>query len=160
QHTLDPHGNVNLSAIETEGVLIQSVTEELKRRKFTGKFSGVPHFFGYEGRCGFPSNFDANYCYVLGLVAALLIMHRQTSMMAFVSNLTAPVAEWTIGGLPLTSQMSMEERGGKKKPLIQKTYVDLNGKPYKRLQKSWELTDDYQTPGPMQFDDSIPLILQ
>ena len=160
QHALDPHGNVNLSAIETEALLIQSVTDELKRRKFTGKFSGVPHFFGYEGRCGFPSNFDANYCYALGLVAALLIMHRQTSMMAFVSNLTAPVAEWTIGGLPLTTQMLMEERGGKKKPLIQKTYVDLNGKPYKKLQKSWELIDDYQIPGPMQFDDSIPLILQ
>ena len=159
-HTVDPHGNVNLSAIETEQLLIQNVTDELKRRNFSDTFNGVPHFFGYEGRCGFPSNFDANYGYTLGLVAALLIAHRQTSMMAFVGNLTAPVSQWTIGGLPLTTQMSMEERGGKKKPLIQKTYVDLNGNPYKKLQESWELSDDYQSPGPMQFDDSIPLILQ
>jgi diphosphate-dependent phosphofructokinase len=161
----DPHGNVNLSAVETEVLLIESVQRELKKRNFSGKFNPLPHFFGYEGRAGLPTNFDANYCYALGQTAALLIAHGLTSYMAFIGNLTKPPAEWSCGGVPLTSLLHLEERKGKQKPVIAKAYVDLQGKPYKRLSSSWALTDDYQFPGPVQFfgdssvTDSVPLIL-
>jgi pyrophosphate--fructose-6-phosphate 1-phosphotransferase len=159
----DPHGNINLSAIETEVLLIDVVTRELAHRNFREKFNGLSHFFGYEGRAGLPSNFDANYCYALGQAAALLIAHGFTSYMAFVDNLTHPASEWGIGGLPLASLMVM-----KSKPVIAKTYVDLRGKAYQRLldqAPQWALGDDYQCPGPIQFfgesmlTESIPLIL-
>jgi pyrophosphate--fructose-6-phosphate 1-phosphotransferase len=161
----DPHGNVNLSAIETELLLIESVQSELKRRNFPGKFNPLPHFFGYEGRAGLPTNFDANYCYALGRTAALLIAHGFTSYMAFVGNLTEPPSAWTIGGVPLASLLELEERKGKLKPVIAKAYVDLKGKAYQKLSPHWALTDDYQCPGPIQFfgdaaiTDSVPLIL-
>ncbi|HEX2579425.1 MAG TPA: diphosphate--fructose-6-phosphate 1-phosphotransferase [Rhabdochlamydiaceae bacterium] len=162
----DPHGNINLSAVETELVLIEAVTKELKKRKFKGKFAPLAHFFGYEGRAGLPTNFDANYCYTLGHTAALLIAHGCTGCMAFVHQLAKPPKEWSIGGVPLSSQLILQSQ---KKPVIVKTYVDLKGTPYGRLQKQtakWALEDDYQCPGPTQFfgepavTDSIPLILQ
>jgi len=165
----DPHGNVNLSAVETELVLIEAVTKELKKRKFKGKFSPLPHFFGYEGRAGLPTNFDANYCYALGQTAALLIAQGFTAYMAFVEHLTRPAHQWTVGGLPLASQLILHAKNGQAKPVIAKAYVDLKGKPYRKLQKhakSWALKDDYQCPGPIQFfgqselTDSVPLILK
>lgn len=165
----DPHGNVNLSAVETELLLIESVQQELKKRNFGGKFNPLPHFFGYEGRAGLPTNFDANYCYALGCTAALLIAHGFTSYMACVGNLTQSPSAWTIGGVPLSSLLGLEERKGKLKPVIAKAYVDLGGKPYERLMqfsKTWALSDDYQCPGPIQFfgdravTDSVPLILE
>ncbi len=160
----DPHGNINLSAVETEVVIIEAVAKELKKRNFKGKFSPLSHFFGYEGRAGLPTNFDANYCYALGKTAALLIAHGFTAYMAFVENLTRPAQEWTVGGLPLASQLMVRNT----KPVIVKAYVDLKGTPYQRLQKqasSWALDDHYQCPGPIQFfgepelTDSVPLIL-
>ncbi len=160
----DPHGNVNLSAVETEMLLIDAVTKELTKRSFQGKFSPLPHFFGYEGRAGLPTNFDANYCYSLGQTAALLIAHGFTSYMACVEQLTKPALEWAIGGLPLASLMEIKE-----KPVIAKAFVNLHGKAYAHLQKHasrWALGDDYQCPGPIQFfgepalTDSIPLTLQ
>lgn len=165
----DPHGNVNLSAVETELLLIECVKTELKKRGFKGSFNPLTHFFGYEGRCGMPSNFDANYCLALGYTAALLIAHNLTSYMAFVHPVSRPVREWSVGGLPLTSQMELHERKGKLKPVIGKAYVDLQGKPYARLKQNaakWALEDDYHSPGPIQFfgdpalTDSIPIILQ
>ena len=165
----DPHGNVNLSAVETEFVLIEAVTQELKKRNFKGKFSPLAHFFGYEGRAGLPTNFDANYCYALGQVAALLVAHGFTAYMAFIEHLTRPASEWTIGGLPLASQLILRAKDEKVKPVIVKVYVDLKGTPYHKLQKhalAWALEDDYQCPGPAQFfgepalTDSFPLVLQ
>lgn len=165
----DPHGNINLSAVETELVLIEAVTKELKKRKFKGKFNPLPHFFGYEGRAGFPTNFDANYCYALGQTAALLIAQGFTSYMAFVKNLTRPVQDWAVGGLPLASQLIFYAKNEKAKPVIGKAFVDLKGRPYQKLQNQaaqWALKDDYQCPGPIQFfgesalTDSIPLILE
>ena len=162
----DPHGNVNLSAVETELVLIEAVSKELKKRKFNGKFSPLAHFFGYEGRAGLPTNFDANYCYTLGHTAALLIAQGLTGCMAFVQHLAKPAEEWSIGGVPLASQLILQSQ---KKPVIVKTYVDLKGTPYVRLQKhaaKWAVEDDYQSPGPTQFfgepavTDSIPITLQ
>ncbi len=165
----DPHGNVNLSAVETEFVLIEAVTRELKKRKFKGKFSPLAHFFGYEGRAGLPTNFDANYCYALGHTAALLIAQGFTAYMAFVENLSKPASEWSVGGLPLASQLILHTKNDQKKPVIVKAYVDLKDTPYQRLQKhvsKWAVEDDYQCPGPTQFfgeaalTDSVPLILQ
>ncbi len=165
----DPHGNINLSAVQTELLLIDTVSKELQDRNFQGKFTPLPHFFGYEGRAGLPTNFDANYCYALGHAAALLVAHGLTSYMAFVGPLTKPPLNWNVGGVPLTPQLEMFERKGKMKPAIAKAYVDLKGKPYQTLQKNageWALKDDYQYPGPIQFfgepdiTDSLPLILQ
>lgn len=160
----DPHGNINVSAVETERVLIDAVTKELHKRSFQGKFNALPHFLGYEGRSGLPTNFDANYCYALGQAAALLVAHGYTSYMAFVEGLSGPVSAWGIGGVPLASLLEV-----KAKPVIAKAFVDLHGKPYRDLQEHaehWALHDDYQCPGPIQFfgepalTDSIPLILQ
>jgi pyrophosphate--fructose-6-phosphate 1-phosphotransferase len=160
----DPHGNVNLSAVETEFVLIEAVTKELKKRNFKGKFTPLAHFFGYEGRAGLPTNFDANYCYALGQTAALLIAQGFTAYMAFVEQLSRPASEWTVGGLPLASQLMLRAA----KPVIVKAYVDLKGTSYHKLQKhaaQWALEDDYLCPGPTQFfgepalTDSVPLIL-
>lgn len=153
----DPHGNIHLSSIATETMIIEGVQKELQRRNFRGKFDPQAHFFGYEGRCAFPSNFDANYCYALGQTAAHLIAQGFSSYMAFVQNLKKTPAHWGVGGVPLTSQMALFERSGKQKPVIQKTFVDLKGKPYLKLKQceaKWQIEDDYQFPGPTQFDEA------
>jgi diphosphate-dependent phosphofructokinase len=154
----DPHGNVQVSLIETERLLIDLVEKELQRREKAGtskaKFSPVQHFFGYEGRAGFPSNFDCNYCYALGFASALLIQEGATGYMATVSNLHLPACTWGIGGVPLTSLMHVEVRKGKEKPVIQKALVDLSGNPFRtfqRLRDAWKLDDLYLYPGPIQF---------
>jgi len=154
----DPHGNVQVSKIETERLFIQSVKQELKNRKasgeYTGKFSSQPLFCGYEGRSCFPSNFDSQYCYALGFVAALLINGGATGYMSCVQNLAYPVEDWKIAGIPLTSMIHMEERKGKLKPVIRKALVDLNGNPFTIFQEQrefWAKNDDYRYPGPIQF---------
>ena len=131
----DPHGNVQVSRIETEKLLISLVEAKLKDMKkkgtYTGKFSAYNHFFGYEGRCAFPSNFDADYCYALGFTAFILIAGGLTGYLSSVRNLTAPAKEWIAGGVPLTMMMNMEQRHGSKKPVIRKALVELEGKPFK-----------------------------
>ncbi len=160
----DPHGNVQVSLIQTDQLLVGLAEKELKMRGV--RCSLVGHFFGYEGRAGFPSNFDCNYCTTLGYTAALLVDEGLTGYMAIVKNLHLDPTEWTIGGLPITSLLYMEMRGGKRKPVIQKAYVDLNDKPFKflaELRKKWAFDDDYQFPGPIQFfgdqalTDTIPM---
>ena len=151
----DPHGNVQVSKIETEKLLLETVKQELKKRKdFKGKFNAQNHFFGYEGRAGLPSNFDAEYCYSLGYVAALLVYQGFTGYMSCVSNLTKPIDQWEIKGIPITSLMHMEMRKGKRKPVIKKALVDLSGKAflkYKSHREKWLMEDQYICPGPMQF---------
>ncbi|MGL4539696.1 MAG: diphosphate--fructose-6-phosphate 1-phosphotransferase [Candidatus Rhabdochlamydia sp.] len=154
----DPHGNVQVSFIETEKLLIETVTQELKKRasegKYTGVFSALHHFLGYEGRSGFPSNFDCNYCYSLGYTAALLIAHKATGYMCCITGLTQNPMDWQVLGIPLTSLMNLEWRKGKKKPVIEKALVDLSSKSfafYKQHRKAWRLNDHYLYPGPMQF---------
>ena len=155
----DPHGNVQVSLIETEKLLIEMVGKRLAEMKakgeYNGKFATQHHFFGYEGRCAVPSNFDADYCYSLGQTAARLIQAGKTGYMAIVRNLTRPAEEWTAGGVPVTMMMNMERRNGKMKPVIQKALVDLNGKPYQYLvahRDEWALsTDTYIFPGPIQY---------
>lgn len=154
----DPHGNVQVSFIETEKLLIETVTQELKRRsqegKYTGIFSALHHFLGYEGRAGFPSNFDCNYCYSLGYVAALLITHKATGYMCCITGLTQSSIDWQILGIPLISLMNLEWRKGKKKPVIKKALVDLHSKSfafYRQHRKDWRLSDHYLYPGPIQF---------
>ncbi|MBP5476940.1 MAG: diphosphate--fructose-6-phosphate 1-phosphotransferase [Paludibacteraceae bacterium] len=155
----DPHGNVQVSLIETEKLLIEMVGKRLAEMKstgeYTGKFATQHHFFGYEGRCAVPSNFDADYCYSLGQTAAELIQAGKTGYMATVRNLTLPAEKWTAGGVPITMMMNMERRNGKMKPVIQKALVDLKGKPYQYLvahREEWALsTDTYIFPGPIQY---------
>jgi pyrophosphate--fructose-6-phosphate 1-phosphotransferase len=154
----DPHGNVQVSKIETERLFIETVKAELKNRKNNGtyieKFSAQPIFCGYEGRSGLPSNFDCQYCYALGHVAALLIDRKATGYMCCVNNLTAPVEEWVIQGIPLIPMMHIEERQGKEKPVIRKALVDLEGTPflyYKDMCSEWRINDEVCTPGPIQF---------
>jgi pyrophosphate--fructose-6-phosphate 1-phosphotransferase len=154
----DPHGNVQVSMIETEKLLIDMVKAKLKKRKkageFDGKFSGQSHFFGYEGRCATPSNFDADYCYTLGYTAALLISEGKTGYMASVKNLIAPADEWIPGGAPITMMMNMEKRHGEMKPVIQKALVDLDGRPFNKLvenREDWALNTRYLYPGPIQY---------
>jgi len=154
----DPHGNVQVSLIETEKLLAELVGVELGRRKaaglFTGKFHPMTHFFGYEGRCAIPSDFDANYCYCLGTGAALLLRFGVSGYMTFVSNLHLPVENWHIGGVPLTSLMGIEMRKGKSKPVIQKAGVSLEGKPFIYLlehKEGWGKDDCYLSPGPTQY---------
>lgn len=165
----DPHGNVQVSMIETEKLLIETVKEELKTRGFKGKFSPISHFYGYEGRAGFPSNFDSNYCFALGYTAALLVRDKLTGYMTSIGNLSRPVQDWTISGIPITMMMNMEVRKGKEKPVIRKTLVDLKGKPFhffKECRTKWAMEDEYRFPGPIQFYgetesvDAIPLSLQ
>lgn len=165
----DPHGNVQVSMIETEKLLMQTVEGELKRRSFKGKFSAQNHFFGYEGRAGLPTNFDAHYCYALGRLVALLADEHLTGYMATIGNLHLPVEEWTAAGLPITQLMNLEERKGKLKPVIQKALVDLNGKAFRTFEQQragWRLHDAFRYPGPIQFfgDPSLteapPLTLQ
>lgn len=154
----DPHGNVQVSKIETERLFLSTVSKELKIRKkngsFAGKFNPQPLFYGYEGRSGFPSNFDAQYCYTLGHVAALLIANNANGYMAVVKNLAKPVEQWQAAGIPLVSMMHHEQRGGKLKPVIAKSLVDLAGKPFnlfKAQRENWMIEDHYRSPGPIQF---------
>lgn len=151
----DPHGNVQVSHIATEQLLIHTVGQMLQKWPgFKGKFAPVGHFFGYEGRCGYPSNFDANYTYALGFTAAALIEHGVTGYMSVLQKLSAPPAEWEAMGIPITTMMHLEERKGKKKPVIKKALVDLEGDPFKFFAKHrerWALDDDYRFPGPIQF---------
>lgn len=154
----DPHGNVQVSLIETEKLLSRMCAARLKKwkeeGKFTGKFSTQHHFFGYEGRCAPPSNFDTNYCYALGASAAHLIANGKTGYMATVRNTIAPHDEWKAGGVPLTSLLNMERRNGEMKPVICKALVDLNGKPFKELQMhrdEWSKETSFLYPGPIQY---------
>lgn len=154
----DPHGNVQVSRIETEKLLIEMVEEQLKQMKeageYKGAFSGLNHFFGYEGRCAAPSNYDADYCYSLGYTASLLIANGKTGYMASVRNTTAPAAEWVAGGVPVTMMMNMEKRHGHMKPVIQKALVELDGAPFKALQahrEVWAKETSFVYPGPIQY---------
>ncbi|MEJ5188341.1 MAG: diphosphate--fructose-6-phosphate 1-phosphotransferase [Breznakiellaceae bacterium] len=154
----DPHGNVQVSRIETEKLLISMVEQRLGELKkagtYTGKFSALAHFFGYEGRCAFPSNFDADYCYALGFTAFVLIASGLTGYLSSVKNLTAPASEWVAGGIPLTMMMNMEQRHGSKKPVIRKALVDLNGRPFKTFaakRDEWAVKTSYLFPGAIQY---------
>ncbi|CAL0307272.1 unnamed protein product [Lupinus luteus] len=154
----DPHGNVQVAKIETEKMLIQMVETELEKRKHEGTykavFKGQSHFFGYEGRCGLPTNFDSTYCYALGYGAGALLQSGKTALISSVGNLCAPVEEWTVGGTALTSLMDVERRHGKFKPVIKKAMVELEGAPFKEfasLRDEWALKNHYISPGPIQF---------
>ncbi|CAN8312040.1 unnamed protein product [Cochlearia groenlandica] len=154
----DPHGNVQVAKIETEKMLIQMVETELEKRKqaggYKGQFMGQSHFFGYEGRCGLPTNFDATYCYALGYGAGVLLNSGKTGLISSVGNLAAPVEEWTVGGTALTALMDVERRHGKFKPVIKKAMVELEGAPFKKfasLREEWALKNRYISPGPIQF---------
>ena len=154
----DPHGNVQVSRIETEKLLTQLVKAKLdgwkKEGKYVGKFSTQTHFFGYEGRCSMPSNFDADYCYSLGFNAAAIISTGKTGYMSSVRNLTAPADKWIAGAIPLTAMMNMEHRHGEDKPVIKKALVELDGAPFKMLaanREKWAVETSYVYPGPIQF---------
>ncbi|MBS6467603.1 diphosphate--fructose-6-phosphate 1-phosphotransferase [Phocaeicola barnesiae] len=154
----DPHGNVQVSLIETEKLLSEMVGKKLaawkKEGKYNGKFSAQHHFFGYEGRCAAPSNFDADYCYSLGYTASMLIANGKTGYMSSVRNTTAPAAEWIAGGVPITMMMNMERRHGEMKPVIQKALVKLDGAPFKAFaaqRAAWAKETAYVYPGPIQY---------
>ncbi|NMA42027.1 MAG: diphosphate--fructose-6-phosphate 1-phosphotransferase [Oligosphaeraceae bacterium] len=150
----DPHGNVQVSRIETEKLLISMVEEKLAKSKNKVKFTGLAHFFGYEGRCASPSNFDANYCYSLGYTAAALIAAGKTGYMASVRNIAKPADEWTAGGIPLTMMMNMEQRHGKSVPVIRKALVELGAKPFQTFaaqRKNWGIETSFVYPGPIQY---------
>ncbi|AEF82681.1 diphosphate--fructose-6-phosphate 1-phosphotransferase [Leadbettera azotonutricia] len=154
----DPHGNVQVSRIETEKLLIGMVEKRLAKLKaegvYKGKFSGLGHFFGYEGRCAFPSNFDADYCYSLGFGAFLLIALGLTGYLSSVKNLVAPASEWVAGGVPLTMMMNMEQRHGSKKPVIRKALVELDGGPFKAfdaVRDTWAVKTSFLFPGAIQY---------
>ncbi len=154
----DPHGNVQVSLIETEKMLIETVKTELKARAkagtYSGKFSAQGHFFGYEGRCAAPSNFDADYCYSLGYNAAALAASGCTGYMSSVRNLSEPATSWLAGGIPLTMMMNMERRHGKMVPVIRKALVELDGKPFQTFaahRDRWAVETDYVYPGPIQY---------
>ena len=154
----DPHGNVQVSLIETEKLLSRMVAKKLacmkKDGKYCGKFSAQHHFFGYEGRCAAPSNFDADYCYSLGFNASRLIATGKTGYMSVIKNTTAPAAEWIAGGVPITMMMNLEKRSGKMKPVIRKALVELDGKPFKFFaarREDWALNTCYVYPGSIQY---------
>ncbi|MBM6759215.1 diphosphate--fructose-6-phosphate 1-phosphotransferase [Bacteroides mediterraneensis] len=154
----DPHGNVQVSLIETEKLLSEMVANKLaawkEEGKFVGKFAAQHHFFGYEGRCAAPSNFDADYCYSLGYTASMLIANGKTGYMSSVRNTTAPAAEWIAGGVPITMMMNMERRHGEMKPVIQKALVKLDGAPFKAfaaMRDTWAKETAYVYPGPIQY---------
>ena len=154
----DPHGNVQVSLIDTDKLLAdmckQRLAEWQKEGKFNGKFATQHHFLGYEGRCGAPSNFDANYCYSLGASAAGLIATGKTGYMALVKNTIAPVKDWICGGVPITMMMNLERRNGEEKPVIKKALVDLEGKPFKTFaskRNKWAIDTCYVYPGPIQY---------
>ena len=154
----DPHGNVQVSLIETEKLLSEMVGKRLEAMraegKYDGKFSPLHHFFGYEGRCADPSNFDADYCYALGFNAACLINVGVTGYMSSVRNLVKPAVQWVPGGIPITMMMNMERRNGKMKPVIQKALVRLDGAPFRKFasqRHDWALNTCYVYPGPIQY---------
>lgn len=158
QHQLlmdrDPHGNVQVSRIETEKLLITMVAKELKNRGSKAKFNALNHFFGYEGRCAFPSNFDADYCYSLGYNAFLLISNGLTGYMSTVTNLSAGPQNWEAGGIPITKMMNLERRHGEFKPVIRKALVELEGKPFKFFEahrKEWAENTLFTFPGAIQY---------
>ncbi len=154
----DPHGNVQVSLIETEKLLSEMVANKLaawkKEGKYTGKFAAQHHFFGYEGRCAAPSNYDADYCYALGTSAAQLVANGKTGYMAIVKNTTAPAENWVAGGVPITMMMNMERRNGKMKPVIKKALVRLDGAPFKEFaahREEWAESTSFVYPGPIQY---------
>ena len=154
----DPHGNVQVSLIETEKLLSEMVATKLaawkEEGKYNGKFGAQHHFFGYEGRCAAPSNFDADYCYSLGYTASMLIANGKTGYMSSVRNTTAPAAEWIAGGVPITMMMNMERRHGEMKPVIQKALVRLDGAPFLKFaanRETWAKETAYVYPGPIQY---------
>lgn len=154
----DPHGNVQVSLIETEKLLSEMVGKRLAQMKeegkYVGKFSALHHFFGYEGRCADPSNFDADYCYALGFNATLLIASGATGYMSSIRNLAKPSSEWQAGGIPITMMMNIERRHGELKPVIKKALVDLEGKPFKAFAEKrdlWARETCYVYPGPIQY---------
>lgn len=154
----DPHGNVQVSLIETEKLLSDMVGKRLEQLrsegKYNGKFSALHHFFGYEGRCADPSNFDADYCYALGFNAACLINAGVTGYMSSVRNLVKPAVQWIAGGIPITMMMNMERRHGEMKPVIQKALVKLDGAPFRKFaahRRDWALNTCYVYPGPIQY---------
>ena len=154
----DPHGNVQVSLIETEKLISEMVDAKLaswaKQGKYKGQFAPQHHFFGYEGRCAAPSNFDADYCYALGTSAALLIASGKTGYMAIVKNTTANAENWKAGGVPITMMMNMERRNGEMKPVIRKALVELEGKPFKTFaaqRDEWAKNTCYIYPGPIQY---------
>lgn len=167
--TRDPHGNVQVSHIETEKLIIELVKTELKiRTDYKGKFNPISHFFGYEGRAAMPSNFDARYCYCLGTVAATLIQNGLTGYLSAITDLKKPFANWQAAGIPITSLMNLEMRHGKKKPVIKKALVDLEGEFFKTFFTSrveWGKNDHYIYPGPIQYfgdtqvTDSVPVTI-
>ncbi|MCM1532857.1 MAG: diphosphate--fructose-6-phosphate 1-phosphotransferase [Ruminococcus flavefaciens] len=154
----DPHGNVQVSLIETEKLLSEMVGKRLAalkaEGKYNGKFAAQHHFFGYEGRCAAPSNFDADYCYALGFNASCLINAGVTGYMSSVRGLTKPSVQWIAGGIPITMMMNMERRNGELKPVIQKALVKLDGAPFKKFaaqRDDWAVNTSYVYPGPIQY---------
>lgn len=154
----DPHGNVQVSLIESEKLFSALVANKLKERAakgiYKGKFNPLHHFFGYEGRCAFPSNFDADYCYSLGYNAALLIQNGFTGYLSKISNLSRPAAEWVAGGMPITKMMNIERRHGEDKPVIKKALVELDGKPFKFFEANrdkWAEETCFLYPGAIQY---------
>lgn len=154
----DPHGNVQVSLIETEKLLSEMVAKRLlemaNNGEYVGKFSALHHFFGYEGRCADPSNFDADYCYALGYNAACLVNAGVTGYMSSVRNLTKPSVQWIAGGIPITMMMNMERRNGAMKPVIQKALVELSGAPFQKFaskRDDWAVNTCYVYPGPIQY---------
>lgn len=154
----DPHGNVQVSLIESEKLFSALVKDELAKRKeadtYKGKFNALHHFFGYEGRCAFPSNFDADYCYSLGYNAFMLISYGYTGYLSKVSNLSKPADEWIAGGMPITKMMNMERRNGEDKPVIRKALVELDGAPFKYFaahRDAWAVETAFTYPGAIQY---------
>jgi pyrophosphate--fructose-6-phosphate 1-phosphotransferase len=154
----DPHGNVQVSRIETEKLLVQMVASRLDEMKSEGKFKGIfspqDHFFGYEGRCAFPSNFDADYCYSLGYNAYVLAASGLTGYISSIRNIAKPVKEWTAGGVPVTMMMNLESRHGEMKPVIKKAMVELDGKPFSEFAAKrdiWAIKSSYVFPGAIQY---------
>ncbi len=154
----DPHGNVQVSLIESEKLFSEMVKNELAKRKaagtYKGKFGAQHHFFGYEGRCAFPSNFDADYCYSLGYNAFMLIQYGYTGYLSKVSNISKPAEEWVAGGMPITKMMNIERRNGADKPVIKKALVELDGKPFKFFEanrETWAVETCYTFPGAIQY---------
>lgn len=150
----DPHGNVQVSLIESEKLFSALVKDKLTERGFTGKFNALHHFFGYEGRCAFPSNFDADYCYSLGYNAFMLIQYGYNGYLSKVSNLSKPAEEWVAGGMPITKMMNIERRNGEDKPVIKKALVELDGKPFRFFEANrdtWAVETAYTYPGAIQY---------
>ena len=154
----DPHGNVQVSLIESEKLFSEMVKNELDKRKaagsYKGKFGAQHHFFGYEGRCAFPSNFDADYCYSLGYNAFMLIQYGYTRYLSKVSNLSAPAEDWVAGGMPITKMMNIERRNGEDKPVIRKALVELDGAPFKYFESKrdeWAVKTSFTYPGAIQY---------